>query len=90
MKIYRLDDSSYRVVGCKQEAVYRTVCRASSDCTWTLDSLRNDAAAAQPPEQNATAAVSAGCSFDNQCKGDRICVKKECVAPPASAYHPEH
>lgn len=92
VKIYRLDDSSYRVFGCQQEAVYRTVCDgaggpatyASRDCTWTLDSLRSDAAVAKQPEQNATAAVAAGCSFDNQCKGDRICVQKQCVAPPAS------
>jgi hypothetical protein len=25
---------------------------------------------------------AAGCQFDNQCKGDRICVRGECTAPP--------
>jgi hypothetical protein len=26
-----------------------------------------------------------GCQYDTQCKGERICVKSECVAPPPAA-----
>ena len=34
-----------------------------------------------PPPQPPAAA--GGCSFDTQCKGDRVCQKGECVDPPA-------
>jgi hypothetical protein len=33
----------------------------------------------------AVAANSGGCQNDAQCKGDRICVRNECVDPPAKA-----
>jgi hypothetical protein len=34
------------------------------------------------------AAAEAGCGSDNDCKGDRICVKGECTDPPAAAVAP--
>ncbi len=61
------------------------------------------AVASPQPEPNALAAVDpsqppppsaeAGCHFDTQCKGDRICVNGGCVAPtgaptPAAATPP--
>jgi hypothetical protein len=41
-----------------------------------------DIAGARRPAAPAPAPAS-GCQFDTQCKGDRVCVKGECVAPPA-------
>lgn len=41
--------------------------------------------AGQPP---AAPAATAGCSFDTQCKGDRICVDGKCVSPPPAAAPP--
>ncbi|HEX2879512.1 MAG TPA: hypothetical protein VHO25_08235, partial [Polyangiaceae bacterium] len=29
--------------------------------------------------------AKSGCEYDNQCKGDRVCVKGACVAPEASS-----
>ena len=86
LKIYQLDDRAYRVVGCEQEVVYISVCigprsAMNTDCTWHVDSTRSNAAAKQPAKQ----ATSDGCSFDTQCKGDRVCVNKQCVAPPTPA-----
>jgi hypothetical protein len=85
LTIYKLDDRAYRVAGCQQEVVYISVCDAPEGytnrrCTWAVDSTRNSAVAAKQPDEKASAA---GCSFDTQCKGDRICVQKQCVAPPA-------
>lgn len=82
VKIFRLDDRAYRVVGCEQEAVYLSTCdapvgSATRECTWVLDSRRN-------PVAKPTVAVAPGCSFDTQCKGDRVCVNRECVAPPTA------
>ena len=37
-----------------------------------------------PATAPAPAAAAGGCSFDTQCKGDRICVKGACVDPPTS------
>src|SRR5688500_14583045 len=46
-------------------------------------------------DQGATAPVAAkappeadGCNFDTQCKGERICVKGECVEPAAAGSAP--
>ena len=76
--IYHLDERSYRVVVCGPEFVYVSSCEdpdAKSDsCTWILNSHAEPASDAAP-----------GCSSDSQCKGDRICVHKECVAPPPTA-----
>jgi len=40
-------------------------------------------AAAEPPKSK-----PAGCEFDTQCKGDRICVDGKCVAPEPKASAP--
>jgi hypothetical protein len=29
--------------------------------------------------------AKSGCEYDNQCKGDRICVKGACVAPESAS-----
>ena len=50
--------------------------------------------AALPPGEHASEPQptagpdEAGCHFDTQCKGDRICVKGECVSPPAGPQGP--
>jgi hypothetical protein len=33
------------------------------------------------PASTQPTAATAGCQFDTQCKGDRVCVKGECVEP---------
>jgi hypothetical protein len=38
--------------------------------------------AGEEPRGAATAPAAAGCAKDTDCKGDRICVKRECVDPP--------
>jgi|SRR6188768_1853972 len=86
LKIYQLDEMAYRVVGCEQEVVYVSVCDAppgnmARSCTWVVDTKRNPPAGTKPPANSAT---SEGCSFDTQCKGDRLCVNKQCVNPPRS------
>lgn len=86
LKIYQLDDRSYRVVGCGQESVYIEVCARETsvnpDCTWHLDSKD---AQGPVPVQVVSAPAAGGCSYDNQCKGDRICVKHQCVAPASDS-----
>jgi hypothetical protein len=91
VKIYKLDERAYYAMGCQQAATYIEVCDApegslTRKCTWSMDSARSAPAATQPPAKPATVA---GCSFDAQCKGDRVCVKRECVAPPHTAESPE-
>jgi len=85
LRIYRLDQRSYRVVGCQQEAVYIAVCeypRAAfvedRNCTWVMDVARKNAS---EPVAAPTPAPAAGCSFDTQCKGDRICSQGQCASP---------
>ena len=39
--------------------------------------LKRSAAASGPTPNRA----SPGCQFDTQCKGERVCVKGECVSP---------
>jgi hypothetical protein len=84
LKIYQLDDRSYRVVGCGQESVYVKTCagrgEADEDCTWILDSKDSE-----NPVPVRVVSAPAGCSYDNQCKGDRICVKHQCIAPSNDA-----
>lgn len=46
----------------------------------TTDACRQ-AVAAQAPMAPPPAVVPEGCSRDVDCKGDRICVRHECVAP---------
>lgn len=78
LEIYKIDERSYRVVGCDQEHVYISTCTNAvdkSNCTWVLNSHRGE-----PKAEAATP----GCSYDAQCKGDRVCVKHECVAPSPS------
>jgi len=87
LKVYQLDGRAFYVTGCQQANTYISVCDApegyaTRKCTWSLDSARSPTAAAEQPAKRAT---DAGCSFDTQCKGDRICVKKQCVAPPGPA-----
>jgi hypothetical protein len=87
--IHRVDDRTYRVNGCEQEMVYISSCERpgattaqDQDCTWVANTTSTDASAAARPG-------ALGCSFDNQCKGDRICVNKACVAPsPAASAAP--
>jgi hypothetical protein len=88
LKIYKLDERAYRVVGCRQDVVYISVCDRPSaygerQCTWVVDTARRTPAA-EAEKQPATGAPEGGCSFDAQCKGDRICVQKQCVAPPSA------
>lgn len=92
LKIYQLDERAYRVVGCEQEVVYISICDGpqsslSRECTWAVDSTRSNAVAAKAPAKQAAAD---GCSFDTQCKGDRVCVNRQCVPspPPAAAPAP--
>jgi hypothetical protein len=83
LKIYKLDDRSYKVVGCGEESVYLEVCAGENgDCTWHLDSKF---AHGPVPVQVVGAPAAGGCSYDNQCKGDRICVKHQCVAPASDS-----
>ena len=87
IKIFRLDDRAYRVVGCEQEVVYVSTCDlpegyVNRKCTWVANTSHlaaKPAAVAPPP------AAAPGCSFDTQCKGDRVCVHGECVTPPSAA-----
>jgi len=99
LSIYQLDDRSYRVEGCGQEAVYIESCERpnsmESECTWVLNSTRDDGqqhtgSMADPAPRKATPTASAapGCSYDTQCKGDRVCVKHECVAAPEADANP--
>jgi len=90
LKIYRVDDRTYRVIGCQQEAVYISSCDASAvngmsrGCVWIENSTRHAASAGNQPSDGqavSTPTSAAGCSFDAQCKGDRICVNHECAAP---------
>ena len=87
VKIYAIDDRSYRVIGCDQEFVYVSTCEtpnaASKNCTWVLNSHRGEASV-----QSSGEAAAPGCSYDAQCKGERICVKHECVTPPSEAPAP--
>jgi hypothetical protein len=79
--IHRVDDRTYRVNGCEQEVVYISSCERpaeSQSCTWVANTTNTDFKA--DPSR-----AGSGCSFDNQCKGDRICVNKACVAPPPAA-----
>ena len=53
-------------------------------------------AVAPPPQAQAPAPVAPvpapaaqGCQYDNQCKGERICVQGACVVPAASAADPK-
>ena len=85
LKIYHLDDRSYRVIGCGQEVVYVSTCDGAAgtvgrSCTWLANENITQANARAAPAPNTTVP---GCSFDTQCKGDRVCVDRQCVTPPA-------
>jgi hypothetical protein len=45
-------------------------------------SCNEDTASAGGGEAAAAPSVGVGCSYDTQCKGDRICVQGQCVSPP--------
>lgn len=47
-----------------------------------------DAQSATPPVAAKASAEAAGCNFDTQCKGERICVKGECVEPAPAGSAP--
>ena len=52
------------------------------------DELAKSGAGTAPDPGAPTAAPpAAGCAKDTDCKGDRLCVKGECVDPPARAPH---
>jgi hypothetical protein len=90
LKIYRLDSLSYRVLGCGQDTVYLAVCDLPEGypkrkCTWSMDSSRGIAKSPHNLDAVSPAAPASGCSYDAQCKGDRICVSGQCVAPPPAA-----
>jgi hypothetical protein len=56
------------------------------------EALKCDGAmvASAPPAPAAPAAAAiAGCQFDTQCKGDRLCMHGECVEPTAAGAKPE-
>ena len=38
-----------------------------------------------PGGANAAPPTNGGCSYDTQCKGDRVCEAGQCVSPPAAA-----
>lgn len=78
LRIYHLDDRSYRVIGCGLEAVYISTCDAHRNCTWVVNEAITPASASSASTPNATLP---GCGSDAQCKGDRICVDRQCVAP---------
>ncbi|MEP7053389.1 MAG: hypothetical protein ABJB12_23700 [Pseudomonadota bacterium] len=80
LRIYHLDDRSYRVVGCGLEAVYVSTCDAHRNCTWVVNEAITPASARSASAPNATVV---GCDSDAQCKGDRICVDRNCTAPPS-------
>jgi len=89
LKIYKLDERAYRVVGCEQDVVYISTCDApegslTRKCTWLLDSARS-ASNSAPSKPLPKSGAETGCSFDAQCKGERICVARECVAPTPPA-----
>lgn len=51
---------------------------------------RQEAVAAKSVAPAAAPAPStAGCTYDTQCKGDRICVKSECVDPTPASGTPQ-
>jgi hypothetical protein len=64
----------------KQE-VAPYVCRAGGDIA--LAQANRDGIYVRATILKATAAaLPTGCAFDTQCKGQRVCVKGECVDPP--------
>ncbi len=92
LRIYKLDERSFRVVGCSQEVVYFDTCdirTTGRTCTWVMNSS-DDQARKGTTELGAASAPApgGGCSFDNQCKGDRVCVQHQCVSPAAGATSP--
>jgi len=64
--------------------IQEDVCRAGADAVIWIDGASNVTVVklAPPAARGDSSGGSAvGCQFDNQCKGDRVCVKGECVAP---------
>jgi hypothetical protein len=79
-----------RTLGDLQKKIAPDVCHAGGDAIFaspngagayiTATVLKRISA---PTESKSTEAVSEpGCQFDTQCKGDRVCMNHECVAPP--------
>src|SRR6478752_7047411 len=67
LKIYKLDERAYRVVGCQQDVVYISTCDApegslTRNCTWLLDSARS-ASNSAPSKPPAKSGAETGCSF---------------------------
>jgi hypothetical protein len=57
-------------------------------CKEAADGSRPAAEAAVSPAASPAATpatVTPGCQYDTQCKGDRVCVKRECVDPAPQA-----
>lgn len=52
--------------------------------------VRDSAGSAEPEPAPAapTETAHAGCQYDSQCKGDRICDSGVCVAPAAKPHQP--
>jgi hypothetical protein len=72
------------------------VCKAGGDAAWTTANgageyikatvlKRIEAPASAPSPDSEKAKRRSGCEYDTQCKGDRICVDRRGVSPPAPA-----
>jgi hypothetical protein len=80
--------NTYRKLPSFKEKVQPYVCRAGGDAVLALANgygmyikatiLKGTGASASGA---ASQGAAGGCRFDTQCKGDRICVKGECVEP---------
>ncbi len=83
-KAIRLDvceaggDAAVAMVNVQGEYVKATVLKA------IVVAAAPAAPAVQPAAAPAAPATPAGCSFDAQCKGDRICVNNVCVSPTSA------
>lgn len=75
-----------RTIAALKERIGPEVCRAGADAVFAIPTLQYYI---QVTLLGATGAVGAapastddaGCQFDTQCKGDRICVNHACTAP---------
>jgi hypothetical protein len=85
------------LAGFKQK-IQPYVCRAGGDAALVhvngygmyikatvLKAVAAAPVAAAPVAAPSAAAPDTACHYDGQCKGDRLCVKGECVDPPAAS-----
>ena len=79
-----------------RDAVRSRVCEAGGDAIIALANGDGQyvkatvliRSAAQPAQTRDAAVPGAGCSFDAQCKGDRVCEAGRCVEPAAQPAEP--